>query len=263
MSESIPETGYTYQHGFSLMHPEEMFDTEQRTRKAMKTLSVLSEHLAAHGRDPAEMTLLDIGCSTGFLTQVYGTVFGRVVGVDIDEAGVAFATDNNQCPNVDFLVADSMALRLEDNSFDCVTCTHIYEHVPDARRLVSEIHRVLKPGGICYFAAGNRLKFMEAHYRLPLLSAIPKPLGHLYIRLAGKADHYYETHLSLWGLRRLVRDFQVTDYTTWIITDPERFHSTDMLAPGSLKQRLSLLILRAAYWLCPTYIWILRKPDGA
>lgn len=30
---------------------------------------------------------------------------------------------------------------------------------------------------------------------------------------------------------------------------------------GTLKQKLSLAILRAAYWAFPTYIWILRKPD--
>lgn len=263
MSETAPATSYVYQHGFSLMHPEEMYDGEQRSRKAMKTLSVLSDYLTAQGQDPSELSLLDIGCSTGFLTQVYGTLFGQVTGIDIDEAGVGYAADNNKNPNVSFLVADSMALRFEDDSFDCVTCTHIYEHVPDAPRLMAEIFRVLKPGGHCYFAAGNRFMVMEPHYRLPLLSVIPKALAHLYIRWAGKADHYYETLLSLRGLRRLVRDFEVTDYTARIVADPKRFHATDMLAPGSLKQRLSLLIMKAAYWLCPTYIWILRKPERA
>ena len=35
-----------------------------------------------------------------------------------------------------------------------------------------------------------------------------------------------------------------------------------MLRSGSLKQKLALAVLKAAYWLCPTYIWILRKPLG-
>jgi SAM-dependent methyltransferase len=125
---------------------------------------------------------------------------------------------------------------------------------------MSEIHRILKPGGICYFAAGNRVKFMEAHYRLPLLSVIPKWLGHIYVRLAGKAEKYYETHLSYWGLRKLVGAFEIVDYTKEVVRDPVKYSALDMVRPGSLKQKLSLAVLGAAYWCCPTYIWILRKP---
>ena len=71
--------------------------------------------------------------------------------------------------------------------------------------MMEEIRRVLTPGGVCYFAAGNRLTLMEPHYHLPLLSILPKTIGHIYVRLAGKANSYYETHLIIWGLRRLQR----------------------------------------------------------
>ena len=252
---------YVYQHGFSQMHAGEMYDAERRKQKAMKTVAVLDDYLDREGRDPADMTLLDIGCSTGFLSQTYGTLFGRVIGVDIDAEAVDFARRTHDAANVEYRVGDSMDLDFPDATVDAVTCTQIYEHVPDSARLLAEIRRVLKPGGICYFAAGNRVKFMEAHYRLPFLSVVPKPLGHLYIRLAGKADRYYETHLSLWGLRRLVRDFEVTDYTRRVVADPETFHATEMIRPGSFKQTASLALLEVVYWLCPTYIWILRKPD--
>lgn len=251
---------YVYQHGFSELHVKAMYDADGRAQKARKTISVLTDYLARIGLNPADLILLDIGCSTGFLTQIYGQTFGTVVGVDIDEAAVCYAKENNAQENVEFATGDSMFLNFEDGIFDCVTCTQIYEHVPDAHRLVAEIYRVLKPGGCCYFAAGNRIKLIEAHYRLPLLSVVPKSLGHLYVKWAGKADSYYETHFSLWGLRRLVRSFEVIDYTLEIIANPAKYHATEMLQPDSLKQKLALVILKAAYWLCPTYIWILRKP---
>ena len=125
---------YTYQHGFSALHREDMYDQGGRYQKARKTLAVLTDFIATTDNDPANLSLLDIGCSTGHMTQVYGSVFGKVVGMDIDEPAVRYAEQINDLDNVIFSVSDSMALGFEDNVFDCVTCTQIYEHVPDANR---------------------------------------------------------------------------------------------------------------------------------
>ena len=42
---------------------------------------------------------------------------------------------------------DIQQIPLEDNSFDVVICNHILEHVESDRRALSEIHRILRPGG--------------------------------------------------------------------------------------------------------------------
>jgi SAM-dependent methyltransferase len=154
-----------------------------------------------------------------------------------------------------------MKLPFLDKKFDIVICAHVYEHVPDAKKLLEEIFRVLKPGGVCYFAAGNRLMWNEPHYNLPLLSVLPRPLAHLYIRLAGKANYYHEKHLSYWGLRSLVKDYNCQDYTVRIVKDPAKFHIDYMLVPGSLKAKIARIILSNFYWLSPGYIWLLSKPE--
>jgi SAM-dependent methyltransferase len=82
-------------------------------------------------------------------------------------------------------VADALHLPFADDSLDVVICSHVYEHVPEPVQMFREIHRVLCMGGVCYFSAGNRLMWNEPHYNLPLLSVLPRPLAHLYIRLAG------------------------------------------------------------------------------
>jgi ubiquinone/menaquinone biosynthesis C-methylase UbiE len=178
-------------------------------------------------------------------------------GVDIDGEAIETAWREHRASNLRFAVGDAMALPYPEQSFDLVVCNHVYEHVPDTPRMFSEIRRVLKPGGICYLAAGNRLKIMEDHFHLPFLSIMPKPMANRVLHLLGKGD-YYENLLTYWELRRLVGSFEVIDYTGRIIREPERFQATDMLTSRSLKQSLALAMLRLAYWAFPTYIWLLR-----
>jgi hypothetical protein len=124
---------------------------------------------------------------------------------------------------------------------------------------MAEIYRLLKADGVCYFSAENRFRVIEPHYRLPFLSIFPRPIASLYLRIAGKGSFYYEKSLTLRGLRRLVRRFEIIDYTNKIIREPERFNADDIIVSGTIKQRVSLFILSIAYFLSPTYLWLLKK----
>ena len=44
----------------------------------------------------------------------------------------------------------------EDNTFDVVICVDVLEHVADYKKVVSEVHRILKPGGLFFFDTINR-----------------------------------------------------------------------------------------------------------
>ena len=245
-----------YQYGYSEMHPSEMYDVTMREQKAKKMLSVLDEH---YSEKLETLSLLDIGCSTGIISNELSKRFGKVIGIDVDEEAVIHAKKYYQTDNLHFSVEDGINLRFPDNFFDVVICAHVYEHVPDSHKLISEIHRVLKPEGTCYFAAGNRITLIEPHYALPLLSIIPKPLANLYLRAFKKGDFYYENLLTVWRLRSLVSQFEVIDYSSKIIQDPEKYCATEIVRPGSLKQKIALWVLERAYWLFPTYVWLLRK----
>ena len=234
-----------------------MYDEKARQVKAAKVLAVLEDYLGKM----ADKRLLDIGCSTGFMTALYAEKFASTLGIDLDPQAIENANSARSSPKLSFQIGDAMGTGLPPQSFDVITCTHIYEHVPSADRLLQEIKRLLKPGGVCFFSAGNRYIWREGHYDLPLLSAIPKWLAHPYIRLSGKAPFYYENHLSLWGLRKLVRAFQVVDYTLRVIEDPVRFHAADMIRPDGLAQKTLLQFEPLLYWLIPTYIWILVAPQ--
>jgi SAM-dependent methyltransferase len=54
-------------------------------------------------------------------------------------------------PGVAMEVADITAIPHPDGSFDVIVCSHVLEHVPDDRKAMAEVFRVLRPGGAAYF----------------------------------------------------------------------------------------------------------------
>lgn len=249
-----------YQYRFSAT-PAGRYELSGRERKAETMYLILSHHF---GKDrTASLSVLDVGASLGVIDHHLARYFHDVTGIDIDDSAIAHAKSTySQQENLEFAIGDAMEIPYANNRFDVVICSQVYEHVPDAACMMREIFRVLKPGGICYFAAGNRLSIHEPHYHLPFLSVIPRPLAHIYIRLSGKSAYYYEKHLSYWGLRSLVSQFEIIDYTLRTLEQPALFGVDYMIQPGSLKQRLACFITRFLPWLTPGYLWLLRKPGN-
>lgn len=244
-----------YQHNYSELKPS-LFNSDKRLRKADTIVRVCRDF--TEPGDLSKLHLLDVGSSNGIIDNYLAEHFGQVTGIDIDEPAMAHARETFQRENLRFEQGDAMAMSLPDNRF-VVVCTQIYEHVPDAGRMFKEIFRVLKPGGFCYFSGSNRLMLMEPHYRLPLLSVIPRPLAHRYLRLAGKGEYYHEMHFSWWTLKRLCGDFNIVDYSARVIDDPVKFGVDYMLPPGTLKWRAATTLASWAKWAAPM-IWLLQKP---
>jgi ubiquinone/menaquinone biosynthesis C-methylase UbiE len=244
-----------YQDRYSSIRPQSVFDSESRIRKAETILAVLKNQLGSI----AQMKLLDVGCASGIITHHLSRHFRSTIGIDIDDDAIRYASGRFDRPGLAFFNTDCLQTGFGSSQFDVVVCAHVYEHVPDARRLMAEILRVLRPGGVCYFAAGNRLSVMEPHYRLPFLSWLPPSAADTYLRVTRKGDSYYERHATLWGLKRLTRDFIVIDYTPRLIDDPDAFGLGYLLRKGSLSHHLAKAMLRHFYWLCPTYVWLLKK----
>ena len=228
-------------------------DASNRAQKASKIRAVLSAEgvFARSG-----LRILDIGCSYGLILKCLTPGDGLGVGIDIDRS-----LGPNE-DNVVFVRTDAETLPFPDASFDVVICNHVYEHTDDAPALLAEIGRILADDGVCYFAGPNKYELIEPHYRLPLLSWLPRPLADRYMRLAGKGDSYPEKPYSPRRLRELVRPFDVTVYTEQILRDPARFAATDILPPGSAKRLIALLVYRIVPFVFPGFIYTLKKQAG-
>lgn len=245
-----------YQTGYSEINPS-LFNNHVRIVKAKKNLVVIKDFSR---KDLKTFKCLEVGCSTGINTNYLADFFGECLGADIDAKAIHYAFLHRK-HNVNFIVGDAMQLPSVDNFFDVVVCNHVYEHVPNSQKLMTEVFRVLKPGGFCYFAAGNKFSIIEGHYRLPFLSWLPKPIANKYLQISQKGTVYYENHLSYFRLKQLVKKFSIMDYTIKIIHDPERFGADDMIRPDSIICKTPVFILKGALILIPTYIFILTKPD--
>ncbi|MDX2426857.1 MAG: methyltransferase domain-containing protein [Cycloclasticus sp.] len=95
--------------------------------------------------------VLDIGSGPGLLAsdiaKRVGEV-GAVVGIDLADNMLNSARELcADTPWVTFEQADAMLLPFDDNSFDAVVSTQVYEYVPDLEAALVEFARVLRPGG--------------------------------------------------------------------------------------------------------------------
>lgn len=247
-----------YQHRYSTTG-RSLYDVEARERKARTMVAVLEECLHS---PLGALALLNVGASTGIMDNYLADHFKSVTGIDIDDTAIAHANRTYRKDNLRFQVADALELPFADGRFDVVVCSQVYEHVPDAGRMFDEIFRVLAPGGVCYLTANNRLMLMEPHYRLPLLSVMPRWCAHRYLRLTGKGSYYYERHASWWGLTSLTRKFERIDYSLKIARDPQRYHVEYMIQAGGVKAAAARFVLRYMPWASPAYIWVLQKPGA-
>ncbi len=243
-----------YQPDFSKMY-ESMHSLDERRRKAGTMVAILKEAL---GPRFAKVDVLNLGCSTGIIDEYIAAHVGTMTGVDIDEPAITLALSRLVAPNLRFQLGDAMNLGFPEASFDIVICSQVYEHVPDAMRMMGEIHRVLRAGGVCYFAATNRWAVIEKHHRLPFLSWLPAKMADRYMRWAGKGDAYYERHLGFQPLLDLVSKFRVEDYTGKVLRDPGRYQAA-YLFPTKLAQVAARGVHRFMRRLFPGYIWLLWK----
>jgi SAM-dependent methyltransferase len=92
--------------------------------------------------------VLDAGCGVGYGSAFLAEEARRVVGVDRDEAAIAYARERYGAPNVEFRVGDLLDLDLADESFDAVCSFETIEHVPDGDAFLREMARVLRRGGV-------------------------------------------------------------------------------------------------------------------
>jgi 2-polyprenyl-6-hydroxyphenyl methylase/3-demethylubiquinone-9 3-methyltransferase len=91
--------------------------------------------------------VLDVGCGDGTFAGRLVELGAQVTG--LDSAPTALKRARAAHPELEFVGPDSGGrLPFEDASFDTVTCVNVLQHVADVQSMLSEVRRVLVPGGL-------------------------------------------------------------------------------------------------------------------
>ena len=105
--------------------------------------------LKALSRGQAE-NILEIGCGQGVGAKILYGMFrpASYVGIDLDPGMIKRARIRGiGLPNAEFMQGDASDLPFDDASFDLVVDFGIIHHIPNWRDALSEVHRLLVPGG--------------------------------------------------------------------------------------------------------------------
>jgi demethylmenaquinone methyltransferase/2-methoxy-6-polyprenyl-1,4-benzoquinol methylase len=131
-------------HRYDLLNTTLSFNRD----KYWRTFAVSKSGLQPGGKG------LDICCGTGMLTIEQARAAGprgKVVGLDFCEEMLAVAVDNiKKTPyrdNIELVQGNAIDLPFGDSTFDCCTIGFALRNVPDIRKTISEMSRVVRPGG--------------------------------------------------------------------------------------------------------------------
>ena len=135
--------------------------------------------------------VLVVGCGSGAEAAFLSCFFhSKVVGIDVKDG-----FDPAAAAEADLRVMDATDLAFGDHSFDLVYSFHALEHIDDPERALSEMQRVLRPGGFYCIGTPNRRRVVGyIGSQTSLANKIRWNLQDLSMRLRGRFRNEYGAH---------------------------------------------------------------------
>jgi 2-polyprenyl-6-hydroxyphenyl methylase/3-demethylubiquinone-9 3-methyltransferase len=102
--------------------------------------------------------VLDLGCAGGFMAEAMAQRGAQVTGIDPAAKAIAAARAHASAQSlpIRYDVGVGEALPYAGGSFDAVVCVDVLEHVADLNKVLAEVARTLRPGGLFLFDTINR-----------------------------------------------------------------------------------------------------------
>lgn len=176
--------------------------------------------------------VLDVGCSSGYLSRRLVERGAQVIGIELDPTAAESARE--VCDEVLVGDVESMELPFEAGSFDAVVCGDVIEHLRDPQRFLERLRPLLRTGGRLVLTTPNVANWAM---RLGLLA------GRWQYRDRGILDR---THTHLFTKKTLEETLERAGYriVAFDVTAPVpriQTPSVERLARGIARLRPSLL----------------------
>lgn len=132
-----------------------------------------------------EAKLLDVGCGCGWSSFHFAEKGFETTGIDLNPN--AFEPPPHE--RLTLLQGSAMSLEFDDSSFD-ITCSYqVLEHVPDPEKMLLEMVRVTKPGGLIAIVGPNLLGLAGPLRGIFVYSLRNRPLRNIFFRSPGMPRH--------------------------------------------------------------------------
>jgi 2-polyprenyl-6-hydroxyphenyl methylase/3-demethylubiquinone-9 3-methyltransferase len=114
-------------------------------------------------KDPAKTSVLEVGCGGGILSEEIAGLGFITTGIDPSESSLRTAAEHSVANKllIKYVNGYGEDLPFGAASFDVVLCCDVLEHVRDLPKVISEISRVLKNGGVFIYDTFNRTYFSK------------------------------------------------------------------------------------------------------
>lgn len=144
MKRELKSTGERFMPGMS-----EVIELEHMHRYRLAAL-------LAEGRD-----VLDVASGEGYGSAMMAKVARSVIGVDLSEDAVAHAQATYGTEVLSFRHGNATQIPLQENSVDLAISFETIEHLTDHVGMMSELRRVLRPGGVLLISSPNKAVYSD------------------------------------------------------------------------------------------------------
>lgn len=175
-------------------------------------------------RDMRPGTVLDVGCGMGTMLKRFRELGWDAYGVDVSAYATDYARNELDLKVFTGAVEES---GLPENFFDLVSLVHVIEHLPDPRKTLETLHKLLKPGGVIIVATHD--------------------MNGLWPRIVGKRWRHLNIpeHLYFFSKKNLNRMLEEIGFRTFRLTETATLAAvtsdTGLYAPIRLLYRYNLI----------------------
>ncbi|MFH5810249.1 bifunctional demethylmenaquinone methyltransferase/2-methoxy-6-polyprenyl-1,4-benzoquinol methylase UbiE [Companilactobacillus sp. FL22-1] len=197
----------------------------------LNTIMSLGTHQQWRKKATARITvgpdkILDLCCGTADWTIMLAKQFphAQVIGMDFSQEMLKQAQSKvarSNVTNVTLETGDAMNLiNYADSSFDAVTIGFGLRNVPDAAKVLSEIYRVLKPGGqfVCLEAFKVETPVIKKGWQLYFNHVVPL-MGKVFAKKGSEYQYLDDSVNKFVSIKRLAEMMQIIGFKEITVDD--------------------------------------------